>query len=335
MPSSLLFIIASLIWGSTFWAITQQLGTVPPAVSVAYRFGLAALTLFIVCKIRGDRLQLPWSLQRWLMLQGFASFSLSYICTYSSEQYLVSALVSVLFALMIIWSPLAERLFFGKPLTWRIWCAALIAISGVVMLFMPSISSNLKSMDRHHTGNFLLGLGLALVATFASTGGNLIVHQIRKQSDNVLLTMAWAMAWGTLWISLYASLTGQSWVLPPSWSYWLSLLYLSLFGSVIAFACYFILIHRISTQKAVYIGVITPIISVLLSIQLEHYRPGAIEWSGMALCLAGVAWAMKGDSTKPAVESTGAAESSGAAESTKAVEPTPIPINLSKNPEPS
>ena len=317
MPSSILFILASLIWGSTFWAITLQLGIAPPAVSVAYRFGLASLTLFAVCLVRGDRLRLPWSLQRWLILQGFASFAVSYICTYTSEQYLVSALVSVLFALMIIWSPLAERLFFGTPLTWRIWCAALLAISGIILLFLPSLSNNLPGLPTRHSGEFLLGLGLALAATLASTGGNLIVREIRKQSNNVLLTMAWAMAWGTLLISLWVCLTGQSWVLPASLSYWIALLYLSLFGSVIAFACYFILIHRISMQKAVYIGVITPIISVLLSIQLEHYRPGPMEWLGMALCLAGMAWALKGDTPK-------------AADNTP-----PVPINLSNHLEPS
>ena len=46
MSSPLLFVIACLIWGSTFWAITLQLGEVAPAVSVAYRFGLASAALF-------------------------------------------------------------------------------------------------------------------------------------------------------------------------------------------------------------------------------------------------------------------------------------------------
>ena len=48
MPSSVLFVIASLIWGSTFFAITLQLGDVPPAVSVVYRFALASATLFFI-----------------------------------------------------------------------------------------------------------------------------------------------------------------------------------------------------------------------------------------------------------------------------------------------
>nr|WP_315467573.1 DMT family transporter [uncultured Undibacterium sp.] len=298
MPSSLLFIIASLIWGSTFWAITQQLGEVAPAVSVAYRFGLASLTLFVWCLLRKDDLRLPWKLQAWLALQGFFTFSLSYLCTYSSEQYLVSALVAVLFALMVIWSPITERLFFNKPLSLRIWGAALISITGVILLFFPALKSNWEETHSGHETHFLLGLGLALTATLASTFGNLVVVKVRQQSHNVLLTMAWAMAWGTLWVSLFVIGTGQRWTLPSTTAYWLSLLYLSLFGSVIAFACYFTLIHRIGAQKTVFIGVITPIISVLLSIQLEDYHPGWIEWAGMILCLSGVVLAL-GGTTKP------------------------------------
>ena len=73
--------------------------------------------------------------------------------------------------------------------------------------------------------------------------------------------------------------------MPRTASYWGGLLYLSLLGSVIAFACYFTLIDRIGTQKAVYIGVVTPVISVLLSIRLENYRPGWMEILGMCFTL--------------------------------------------------
>lgn len=293
MPSSALFIIASLIWGSTFWAITQQLGQVAPAVSIAYRFGLAALSLFLWCALQRQSLSLPWRIQKWLMLQGFFTFSLSYLCTYSSEQYIVSALVAVLFSLMVIWSPLLERIFFKKPLTWLIWIAALISITGVILLFYPALKGNWEETHSGHETHFLFGLGLALTATMASTFGNLVVVKVREQSQNVLLTMAWAMAWGTLWIACFATSTGETWSLPQSTSYWLSLLYLSIFGSVVAFACYFTLIHRIGAQKTVFIGVVTPIISVLLSIKLEAYHPGWLEWFGMALCLAGVVFAMR------------------------------------------
>ncbi|HWX04024.1 DMT family transporter [Collimonas sp.] len=296
MSSPALFIIASLIWGSTFWAITLQLGEVAPAISVLYRFGLASAILFALCYLRGGRLRLPWKAQRWVMLQGFASFGLSYMCTYSSEQYLVSALVSVLFALMVFWTPICSRIAFGTRLTWRVWCAAAVAIFGVALLFSQSIAAAWQEIMGGGSGHFLIGFALALAATLASSVGNALVIKVRQQSSNVMLTMAWAMLWGCVLVAVWVLVSGQPWRLPSKPRYWMGLFYLAIFGSVIAFAAYFTLIDRIGAQKAVYIGVVTPVISVLLSIQLEHYHPGLIEWTGMILCLSSVAWALKSPS---------------------------------------
>lgn len=293
MSSPLLFAIASLIWGSTFYAITWQLGEVAPAVSVVYRFGLASAVLFGWCLVRGDRLRLPWPAMRWVLLQGFFSFALSYVCTYTSEQYLVSALVAVLFALMVFWNPLCSRIAFGTPITWRTWAAGMVAMAGVTLLFYHSIEGAWSDIVGGGAGHFLLGLALAVTATIASSAGNVVVSKIREHSSNLLLTMAWSMFWGTAMVAFWALVTGQAFTLPQAPRYWAGLLYLSLFGSVIAFSAYFTLINRIGSQKAVYIGVVTPVISLLLSIQLEHYRPGPIEFLGMILCLASVAWAVR------------------------------------------
>lgn len=308
MPSPILFVIASLIWGSTFWAITVQLGEVAPAISVVYRFGLASAVLFALCRLRGDRLWLPWSTQRWLMLQGFTGFGLSYVCTYGAEQYLVSALVALLFALMVFWTPICSRIAYGTPLTWTTWYAASVAVAGVVLLFYRSISAAWLDIRGGGDGHFLLGFGLALAATLFSTIGNTAVVKIRQHSGNLFLGMAWAMLWGTLLAAAWTLASGQHWSLPTRPSYWISLIYLVMFGSVIAFGAYFTLIARIGPQKAVYVGVVTPVISVLLSMQLEHYRPAPIEWCGMVLCLSSVAWALRsGAAAKPAGEALAAA----------------------------
>jgi drug/metabolite transporter (DMT)-like permease len=299
MPSPLLFAIASLIWGSTFWAITLQLGDVAPAVSIVYRFGLASAALFGWCLLRGDRLRLPWPAQRWLLVQGFFSFALSYICTYNAERFLVSALVAVLFALMVFWNPICSRIAFGTPITWRTWAGGVAAVSGVTMLFSRSIGNAWSEIVGGGSGHFLLGLALAVTATVASSAGNVVVSKVREHSANLLLTMAWSMLWGTLMVACFALISGEAFTLPHAPRYWGGLLYLSIFGSVIAFSCYFTLINRIGSQKAVYIGVVTPVISVLLSIQLENYRPGPLEFVGMLVCLASVAWAVRAPTPTP------------------------------------
>jgi drug/metabolite transporter (DMT)-like permease len=299
MPSYALFTIASLIWGSTFWAITLQLGEVPPAVSVVYRFALASATLFAWCLLRGDKLRLPWRVQRWTLLQGFFTFGLSYVCTYNAEQFVVSALVAVLFALMVFWAPICARIAFGTPIPVRTWGAGAAAVAGVSLLFWRSIETALHDISQGGKGHFILGLGLGIVASIASAAGSIVVGKVRAQSSNLILTTGWSMFWGTCMVTIWCLATGQAFIIPRAPSYVLGLLHLSIFGSVVAFICYFTLINRIGSNKAVYIGVITPVISVLLSIKLEHYRPGPAEWLGMAVCLGSVAWALRAPAAKP------------------------------------
>ncbi|MCS0583425.1 EamA family transporter [Massilia pinisoli] len=300
MPSYALFAIASLIWGSTFFAITLELGEVPPAVSVVYRFALASLALFAFCLLRGDKLRLPWRAQRWLLLQGFFTFCVSYVCTYNAEQYVVSALVAVLFALMVFWTPILSRLAFGTPIPRRTWSAGAAAIGGVTLLFWHSLANALRELQQGGQGHFIFGLLIGIVASIASAGGSIVVGKVREETNNLMLSTGWSMFWGTCMVAVWCLATGQPFIIPRTASYVLGLLHLSIFGSVVAFICYFTLINRIGSNKAVYIGVITPVISVLLSIKLEHYRPGPAEWLGMAVCLGSVAWALRAPAAKPA-----------------------------------
>jgi drug/metabolite transporter (DMT)-like permease len=139
-----------------------------------------------------------------------------------------------------------------------------------------------------------------VIASIASSAGSVVVTKVREESSNLILTMAWSMMWGALFVAAFSLATGQQFVLPSRASYFGGLLYLSLFGSVIAFFAYFTLIDRIGSQKAVYTTVISPVVSVLLSIRLEHFRPGLVEWLGIVVCLASVAWALRAPSPKPA-----------------------------------
>jgi drug/metabolite transporter (DMT)-like permease len=300
MPSSLLFATAALIWGSTFWAITLELGEVAPSISVVYRFGLAAAVLFAACAARRDKLMLPWRAQRWMLLQGFLTFGVSYVCTYNAEQFVVSALVAVLFALMVFWTPMCARLTLGSPISHRTWSAGAGAIIGVTMLFGQSISAALRDLSHGGAGSYLFGAVLAVIASVASSAGSVVVTKVRQESSNLILTMAWSMMWGALFVAAFSLATGQQFALPSRPSYYAGLLYLSLFGSVIAFFAYFTLINRIGSGKAVYTAVTSPVVSVLLSIRLEHFRPCPVEWLGIVVCLASVAWALRAPAPKPA-----------------------------------
>ena len=81
-----LFATATLIWGSTWIAITFQLGVVAPEVSVVYRFALASATVFVWCLLRRHSLRFPFRVHAWLAAQGATLYGLNYVAVYLAER---------------------------------------------------------------------------------------------------------------------------------------------------------------------------------------------------------------------------------------------------------
>src|SRR5499427_2430783 len=119
MGPSALFALASLIWGSTWLAITFQLGVVAPEASVVYRFALAAGMLALWCLATGQSLRFPLRQHAWFAAQGTLLFGLNYLCVYWAEVYIASGLVAVLFSLIVFLNLVGVRIFFGTPISAR------------------------------------------------------------------------------------------------------------------------------------------------------------------------------------------------------------------------
>src|ERR1700733_14279660 len=116
MSNFALYSVAVLIWGSTWLGIKFQLGVVPPLVSVAWRFALAALMLLAYCALRRRPLRFGARDHLWIALQGVLMFGINYAGVYLSEQYLTSGLVAVLFSIVVFTNALGMRFFFSQPL---------------------------------------------------------------------------------------------------------------------------------------------------------------------------------------------------------------------------
>jgi len=111
LNNSLLFVIPALIWGSTWYIIKFQLGTVDPLLSVSYRFAFGALILFIYSKIQ--KLDMRFTLEEHLRmgLQGMLLFGFNYWLVYMSEETLTSGLVAIIFSTLIFMNIFFSALF--------------------------------------------------------------------------------------------------------------------------------------------------------------------------------------------------------------------------------
>jgi drug/metabolite transporter (DMT)-like permease len=287
MNNFTLYLITTLIWGSTWLVIKFQLGLVPPVVSVAWRFGLAALMLSVYAWARGRTLRFSPREHGWIALQGLLLFGLNYIGVYLSEQYLTSGLVAVVFSLVVFLNAIGMRVCFGLPLRPSAIVAATLGVTGVALIFGREL------LTVSGGGTELRGLLIALGATMVASLGNLVATRNYRHGMPVLALNAWSMMYGSLFVIGIALLSRQPLLFEFSWPYVTSLLYLALFGSAFAFGAYLTLMGRIGADRAAYTAVAIPIVALLLSTMFEQLRWHVETFIGVTACAGGIALALR------------------------------------------
>jgi drug/metabolite transporter (DMT)-like permease len=173
------------------------------------------------------------------------------------------------------------RLFFGTPIAPATVLAALLGVGGVALIFLPELR---RPAAGHDT---VLGVIFSLVGTISACGGNLVSARNQRHGLPVLQLNLFGMLYGATFVALYAAAIGRHFAFDPSLRYVLSLGYLALFGSVIAFGAYLTLVGRIGADRAGYTNAAVPIVALLLSASFEGLHLGWAEVFGIALCVAG------------------------------------------------
>jgi drug/metabolite transporter (DMT)-like permease len=282
-----LFAISTLLWGSTWLAIKFQLGVVSPDVSVAYRFALAALLLGAWCASTGRSLRFGARAHAFVALQGVLLFGLNYVAVYWAERYATSGLVAVLFSMVVFMIPIGARGLFGTPLTMRTLVAATLGVLGVALLFVPELT------QARNGGDVALGIAFGSGATVIASAGNLAAMRNQRAGIPVLPGAAWGMGYGALAAAVVALVLGEAWTIDTRAPYLLSLAYLTVFGSVVAFASYLTLLRTVGPGPASYVGVATPVVAMLASTLFEGYQWSPLGAFGVVLAIAGNWFALK------------------------------------------
>ena len=272
--NALLYFVVLLAWGSSWFAISFQLGDVAPQVSIVWRFLLASIILFIWCYFRGLKLSFPWRDHLSWLLLGFFLFCINYICAYFGTFYLASGLVCLIFSTLTLFTVFNGFIFFKKPIRLPILVGAVVGIAGLSIIFSNEISSADWSLESVVVKGFLL----MLLATFFASIGMLLSGQFQARKMPLVQSNAFSMLYGSLILVFYIAVSDVSFSFNTSYSYVISLVYLALIASVIGFGVYLKLVGNIGADKASYVNIFTPTIALLLSTLFENY-----EWSWVGL----------------------------------------------------
>ncbi len=293
MSDRFLFWAPTLIWATTWHVILYQLGDVPALYSVAMRFALASAILFVIAHWRGEAFVPTPRLHGALLLTGVVQYGMNYLATYEAERHVASGLMAVLFSLMIFTNAAGDALFFGRSIARSFWLAGVAGVCGVALIFWPDVASASAKPGA------LLGVGLGLTAICLASTGNMLTVRLTRKGHALVPLLAWSMGYGALFLMLAGQVSGTPFVLDMRPAYWVSMVYLSVFGSVTAFLMYFKLAQRQGPARASLMGMVIPVLALLISIAFEGWQPSWLALCGVVMCLSAL-WS----ATRPARPST-------------------------------
>ena len=277
----IIWLILCLIWGTTWFFIKFGLEDLPPISFAAARFVLAVFILGLI--IFFQKIPLPKTKRDWklLALTGVLQFSINYSLVFWSEQYISSGLAAVLqamisvFGLVLAWIHLPnERITLIKIVS------IMLGISGVAIIFVEQLQINSLMA--------FAGCVAIVGGAYAAAHASILVKAYGGDLHPASLVFG-QMVCGILPIIIYGLVVeGNPLALNWTWRAIISVLYLTIFGTIIAFWLYYWLLSKIESNKAMMISLVTPLIAVIVGNLFLGERLPPQTFFGGALILASI-----------------------------------------------
>ncbi len=249
-------------------------------VSIFWRFAVASVTMLAILLVTRRLRPLGAKDHLCCLLQGCCVFCFNFWCFYTAAAWINTGLESVIFSMAVLFNAINSFLFppaAAGPLLGR-------RRAGSRRYRHPVLG---RPAGQRTERLAAVGIGLSALGTYGFSLGNMFSIRHQRRGLETLTTNSWAMLYGTLVMGAIALLRGDNFM--PEWtvSYLGALLYLALFGSVIAFGAYFTLVGRIGASKAAYSTLLFPLVALSISTVYEGYVWHSSAVIGLALILLG------------------------------------------------
>jgi drug/metabolite transporter (DMT)-like permease len=255
----LAFAIIYFVWGSTYLAIRVGVREVPPFLLAGMRFVAAGVILYAWMRLKGDASP---TLREWrsATLLAVLIFVLDYGFVFWAERRVTSGVAAVMMATIPVFMTLSEIILLGaQRLSLRLGIALLVGISGVAVLVSHSGGFGEGPID---TG----GAVALLVGAISWSVASVLTRRLTLPASKSMSSAAQMLAGGVL-LTLTAAALGEFRDFHPqtvSRDAWISLVYLIVAGSIVAFTAYVWLLHHESPTKVGTYAYVNPVIAVAL-----------------------------------------------------------------------
>jgi drug/metabolite transporter (DMT)-like permease len=276
-----LYAVSVLVWGLSWIAMHYQVGQVAPAVSIVWRFAIAAPLMFVPALLRGESLRFSLADHRYFLGLGVAIFSSNFLLFYYAAQHVASGLLSIAFSLASVGNIILGALVFGVRIERRVVIGGALGVLGVAAMFYPELGG--LSLD----GGALLGLALGIGGTLSFCIGNMVSVAAQRRRLPIFASTGWGMLYGAMFVAIIALVRGDAFIVEWTPHYLGALAYLAIVASFIAFGVYFTLLGRIGAARTGYSTVMYPVVALLVSTFAENYQWSLLAALGLAAVFLG------------------------------------------------
>jgi drug/metabolite transporter (DMT)-like permease len=293
----LAFAVIYLVWGSTFLAIRVGVREVPPFLLAGMRFFAAGIALYAWMRAKGTPSPTgrEWAAASFLAVLIFVG---DYGLLFWAEKRVPSGIAAVMMATIPVFMAIAEILFLQmQKLTFRLGCALLVGIGGVVVLVSRTASFGDAPID-------IAGATALVIAAISWSLAAILTRKLTLPESKVMSSGTQMLAGGIL-LTLTAGMLGEFRgfdVRAVSIGAWLALIYLIVAGSIVAFTAYVWLIHHESPTKVGTYAYVNPVVAVLLGYFLGGEALGSRTIVGTLLVLVSVVTITTTPKTKVTLE---------------------------------
>ncbi len=281
LQNLLVLLLLALLWGPSFFFIKLAVSEISPLTLVLGRVGIAAGLLYLLLRLRGQRLPKFGPIWKHFAVIGFFSNALPFTLFNWSELYISSALASILNGTTPLFTLVLAHFFVADDRVTPLKAVgALMGFGGLVVLIAPSLFGGVHATT--------LGL-IAATSAAASYGIALVYTRKYLRGLPPLVGPTAQLLVATVYIAPLAFIIDQPWTGPiPSWQAVGSLLFLAVLGTGVAFVFYYRLIERASATFVSMVTYLVPVVGLALGVFILNEQPGWNAYAGGALILLGV-----------------------------------------------
>lgn len=287
------FLILTVIWGSSFLWIKLAVQEVGPLTIVTLRLLFALMTLvgFLIAQRPG----VPKGRRIWgvLLLQGLISTAIPWILITWAEQYIDSAVATVLNATVPMFTIVTAHVFLHDDrITSRRFLGLLIGFVGVIILVHKDFAPSAGPEGDTVANLVLLGNGAMLLSSAFYAVSNVYARaKLRGVPPIIQAFYTMLLADAVMW--LVAPMVEFPFTLPVGGLAWFAIAWLGVLGAGFSYLIFYYLLHTIGPTRVSMVTYTIPVVGVALGVVFLHER---LDWPlalGTVLIVSGVWWARR------------------------------------------